>query len=164
MTESQYIAYFKNLATQHKLINHDDDINRAFFYIENPDELNEFDEGLRTMSSDIAMLLTATMGEFDDAQSENHTDEINAQVYIVMRKKTDVNIREINQQCKEILLSVLARTKSDYRNNFQTRFSISKIPYQKVGAMADEWYGYTSLISFICPFGYSINSAIWADK
>jgi len=29
--------------------------------------------------------------------------------------------------------------------------------------MNDYWYGYMASVTFICPFGYSVNSGTWTD-
>ncbi|RYD75285.1 MAG: hypothetical protein EOP55_13745 [Sphingobacteriales bacterium] len=165
MTEQEYKEHFKNLAEKHKSILHTDS-SKAFFYIESVDELTEFDKGLALMKKDVCMLLVASGGEFDDNNSENHTDEQTGEIYILMRKKNASKINDLYSGAKEILKECLARTKQDFRinPNPHKRFRISKIPYQKVGPMNDLWYGYMATVTFVCPFGYTVNSGTWTDK
>ena len=158
-SEADYIEYYENLATQHKCIVHDE-ADKSFFYVENPDDLEEFDEYLRTIKKRVAMLLVANNGEFNDNGSNNYTDELNAQVYIVIRKTGDKTIRELNNEAKIILRSVIARTRKDHPKEFR----INKVPYTPVGPMCENWYGYTAMLTFICPFGFSVDSGTWLDK
>ena len=161
MTEQQYIALFEAKAQQHRFIQHvDAEGQKAFFYIENPDELGEFDIALRNIEKDCAMLLVANNGEFNDSGSNNYTEELNGQLYIVIRKKSDSTIREINNAARSILLEVLGRVRLENKYTFR----LDKLPFQKVGPMNDVWYGYTVAITFVCPFSFSLNNGNWLDK
>ena len=42
MTETEYIDYFENLATQHKAIRHDPENNQAFFVVHD-DNMSELE-------------------------------------------------------------------------------------------------------------------------
>lgn len=165
MTEIEYRDQFEVLATLHKELLHTEG-NKAFFYIDSIDELSEFDKALNLMKKDACMLLVASDGEFDDMGTENHVDEMSGSVYILLRKRTGSTNAQLYTSAKSILLDVLARTKSDLRTNPdpRKRFRISKIPYQKVGPMNSNWYGYVAGLTFNCPFGYSVNSGSWTDK
>lgn len=159
MTEAQYTDYFKMLAENHKLIKHNT-TKKAFFYIELIEELTEFDQALRNMHGDIAVLLTGSSGEFNDGNSNSYTDDITAQLYIVMRKKSNQSVAEINLKTKSILIDFLARA----RKENSTKFRIQNLPYTKVAGMNDVWYGYTAMLTFSCPFGFSLDNGTWLDK
>ncbi|MCX2473575.1 hypothetical protein OQZ33_04440 [Pedobacter sp. MC2016-05] len=165
MTEQEYRSHFENLAEKHRLILHSD-TNKAFFYIESVDELNEFDEALNLMKSNVCMLIVASSGEFGDNNSESHVDEQNCEIYILMRKKSSQRVSDLYSATKEILKDCLARTKRDLRANPNPHkhFRFNNIPYQKVGPMNDDWYGYIATVTFTCPFGYNVNSGTWTDK
>jgi len=132
MTEADYKEQFQSLAEKHRLLLHTE-ADKAFFYIDSVDELTDFDLALNAMNKHACMLLVASNGEFDDNNSENHVDEQNGEIYILMRKKNANTINDIYTQTKTILKDCLARTKSDLRKNPDPRkhFRISKIPYQK---------------------------------
>lgn len=159
MTEQEFSCYFKTLAQNHKAILHSSQ-NNAFFYIETLDELTDFDEALRTMEGNVAMLLIANQGELSDANTNSYLDTIGGQLYILFRKRDDISIVEINTQAKQIIKDVFARVRKEHN----TKFRINELPYQKVGPMNLEWYGYTAMFTFRCPFGFSVDCGTWLDK
>ena len=159
MTEEEYIALFETMAANHREIAHTPE-RKSFFYIEEPDELGEFDQALKSMGKNVAMLLVANNGEFNDNGSNSYHEELNGQMYIVVRKTSGKSIREINSFARKVLLDVLGRVRKEY----PTKFRLNNLQFQKVGPMNDVWYGYTVQISFDCPFGFVVNSGNWLDK
>ncbi|MNK47606.1 hypothetical protein D3C87_664180 [compost metagenome] len=157
--------YFENLAKKCLPISHTA-AQKAYFEIEDPEELNEFDEALRSMVKETCMLLVSEGGELDDNGSENYTDTVEYQVYILRRKKTTNSISGIRAEAKSILVEVLKKIKVDFRTNVKSRFRISNTTYVKVGPMGDEgqWYGYTAILRFICPFASGLKGGIWSDN
>lgn len=168
INEEQIIAYFESLAVNSRELNHTDQGRESFFYVEDGYDLETFDEALRSAVQSPTMLLVADSGEFADNDSENHTQEIEGQFYILGQKSDDKSIRTIRAECLIIALNILARMKYDARKQqivpgSIVNFRIDKVPYSKVGPMFIEWYGYEVSFSFICPFGYSATSATWRD-
>lgn len=161
MNISDYNAYFESLASKHKLIAHSP-TNKAFFFIDNDEDLSAFDEALRNMSSSCVMGIIINTGELNDAQSSNHTDTLNIQLYLLKIKTNNNTVIELYDWAKIRLTEIVGRTKIDFKTK-KPNFDIDSIPYQKVGPMNEQWYGMTAVLSFTCPFGFSVTSAIWAD-
>ncbi|MDB4919849.1 hypothetical protein [Mucilaginibacter sp.] len=169
ITELEYIAYFENLATQSKQINHNPPAARAFFYIPEEWNLAEIDKALRSSKIAPMFLLDSLAGIFTDEQSENHVQMINAQFTIL--DMVDVgnveNIRAARDKCLDIGLNFLTRIKKDSRKREMitplTRFTINQVQYNPVGPMAIKHYGYTFRFKIACPFGFTVDSATWRD-
>ena len=169
ITEDPIIAYFERIAGAHHILKHDIEGARSFFSVEDPDELSNFDEALRSMTSDVAFLTCAMEGELEDNGSENHVQSIDLQVFVVRRIGTGVSIASCRTECLEILTQLLGRTKRDARTpggvipGKKVEFNIAGVPVKKVGPMNMEWYGYTAFLRFSCPFGYTVDSGTWSD-
>lgn len=166
MNEQQYTGYFEALAEKSTLINHNQDGRKSFFYIENADDLDEFDQALRNAVQSPTMLLTAEDGQLDDNESKNYTQAIDGQFYIVARKTGTVTPAELRAECFEIMRQFIAKIRQDSRENKilegkRIDFRVNDIPYRKVGPMYNDWYGYTVLFRFTCPFSFSVNPASW---
>ena len=168
ITDDHFTAYYQNLATLNRQLLHDVDGKRSFFVVEDADNLDNFDEALRAVNVDTMMLLVSEECELDDNESENHVQEVDLQVYILQRKRPGVSVSAIRAECLQILRDILGRTKSDARKNKVVEgklinFRISNIPVRKVGPIFLEWYGYTAILRFGCPFGYSVDARTWTD-
>lgn len=169
VTEDQYIAYYENLAQKHTAILHDPQGKKSFFEVEDPTDLGGFDAALRGTVGDTVMLLVAGENDLDDAESESHTQTTELELYILQRKKTGITVPAIRSACMGIITDILARTKQDARKQLVvpgkiTYFNIRKLPVRQVGPMNLNWYGYTALITFSCPFACPVNSGTWTDK
>jgi hypothetical protein len=168
INEEQIVNYFEALAISSKAINHTADGGKSFFYIDEPDNLDEFDQALRSSATSPAMLLIADEGEFDDNNTANHTQEISGQFYILAKTNDDFTKRNARAMCLPIVLDFLARMIVDARKNKlipskAITFRISKVPYKTVGPIDLTWYGYAVWFSFICPFGFTVTSGSWRD-
>lgn len=164
--EEQFISYFENLAIDNKQLNHEVDGKKSFFYIETADDLNAFDDALRSSASSPAFLLVAEDGELNDNGSENHTQDLNGQFYVVAQISKNRSIRQARALCLPIAVDFLTKMKRDAKKHLifpghLVTFTIDKIPYQKVGPMREDWYGYAIWFTFTCPFGYTVNSGSW---
>jgi hypothetical protein len=169
VTEDQYISYFEKLAKAHRQIQHNPDGVSSFVEVEEPDELSAFDEALRSTTGDTVMLVVAAEGQLDDNSSENHVQTVDAQIYILQKKTDGIKTADIRTVTISIIRDILGRTKSDARLNSiipgkVISFRINNIPVRKVGPINLDWYGHTVLISFTCPFGYTVDSGTWTDK
>lgn len=169
ITEDQIITYFERIAGANHVLKHNIDGGSSFFSVEDPDELSNFDDALRSMTGDIAFLTCAMEGELDDNGSENHVQSIDLQVFVVRRRNAGVSIASCRTECLEILTQLLGRIKRDARvpgnviPGKKVEFKIAAIPVKKVGPMNMEWYGYTAFLRFSCPFGYTVDSGTWSD-
>jgi len=168
VTEDKYIEYVKKLASAHIDLQHGVNGVSSFFEIEDEENFGNFDDALRNATARTVMLLVAAEGELDDNGCDNHTQEMDCQFYILQKKRAGVTIPQIRSACIVIIKEILGRMKSDARSNKivvgkNITFLISKVPYRKVGPMNLDWYGYTVMIRFTCPFGYTVDSGTWTD-
>ncbi len=168
MNEQEYVDYFENLAIQSKDINHTQGGKDTFFYIEDGDDLDAFDQALRTGVQSPCMLLVGDEGELDDSDSENHVQQAEGSFYILSKKTNNRSIRELRAECFPIAVRILAKMKQDAKRNRvvpgkTVHFRISRVPYGKVGPMNGSWYGYVMAFRFDCPFGFSVTSEFWRD-
>ncbi|RQO65074.1 hypothetical protein DBR40_24690 [Pedobacter sp. KBW01] len=163
--EELYVSYFENLAIDSKDINHTES-GKSFFYIDEPDDTEEFDNALRDSATSPVFLLTADQGEFADAQSNNHTQEISGQFYVLARTGDLLSRKQARKLCLPIIIQFLAKMKKDAGRKAilpgkNVTFTIDKVPYQKVGPMNTQWYGYTVWYTFTCPLAFTVSSSSW---
>ena len=170
VTELEYIAYFTNLASQHKQILHEAGKKDAFFFIPLAYDLSEIDKAIRNTKSAPFVAVDALRGAFDDSGSENNVQMIDGQFTIADKATSgeDESIRTVQDTCLRIGLDFITRLKHDSRKkqlfNPLAKFSISNVRYEPVGPMNMNHYGYTFLFSIACPFGYTVDSGTWLDK
>ncbi|WP_316743437.1 hypothetical protein [Pedobacter antarcticus] len=168
--EHEFIAYFEELSINHKSVNHQPETNEAFFYVEDAFDLDEFDQHIRRLTCQMAVMLVADDGQFNDNNSNNHTQELDAQLLFLARKSNDQSIREVRSGCLNTALEYITRMKSDANQGKilndprrRVNFRIERIPYKKIGPILDEWYGYELSFTITCPFGWKVSSGTWRD-
>lgn len=166
ITEQKIVDYFESLAIDSKDINHEFEGNKSFFFVEDPETLESFDDALRSSTSSHVMLLMAADGEFNDNQTNNYTQEVNVECYILARVNSETTSIEAKSFCLPVALNFLARMRIDSGKGLmlgekRLRFRIDKIPYQAVGPINTEWYGYALLCTFYCPLTFALTSASW---
>jgi hypothetical protein len=167
--ETDYSTYFEKLATLHTAIRHNADDRQSFFFIEQPDDTEEFDNALRNYATSPALLAVAEQGELNDNNSENHTEQFEGQLYVIARKEDGQSIKQVRDICKPIVMDILAKMKIDAKRTGGiipgklVQFRINNISYQKVGPMNISWYGYTFWFNFTCPFGFAVTSGSWSN-
>lgn len=163
--EELYVSYFENLAINSKDINHNES-GKSFFYIDEPDDTEEFDQALRNSATSPAFLLTADQGEFTDSQSNNHNQGIDGQFYVLAKTSDTLSRKQARKLCLPIVIQFLAKMKMDTGRKAilpgkYVSFTIDKVPYQKVGPMNVQWYGYTVWFTFTCPLAFTVSSSSW---
>lgn len=170
ITEEAYIAYFENLAARHLEINHVPGSTSAFFYIPVPMNLTEIDNAITSSKSTPLLALDALNGAFDSKQSASYLQTVQGQFFILDKVKVgnSATIRDAQDKCLKIGMDILARMEVDTKGSAPiargARFVYSNVQYNPVGPMASNHYGYTFRFTVTCPFGYTVNSAIWQDK
>lgn len=170
MNEDQFVSYFENLAIQSKEINHMAGGVKSFFYIEDGYNLDEFDNALRKAVQSPTVMLVADDGMFNDNASASYNQEMDGQLLFIGKLGGGRTIRSIRAMCLPIALNFLAKMKYDAHKKQilpnpkdLVHFRIDRVPYEKIGPLSLEWYGYSVSFKFICPFGFSVTSAIWRD-
>ncbi|KAA8483766.1 hypothetical protein BDE36_1767 [Arcticibacter tournemirensis] len=169
MSEAQYISYFENLAKQSIAIGHDPDQGRySFFYIEDPYNMEEIDLAIRNRLTLPALLLETSDGELDKNATTNYTDTIKCVFSVIGKANTTEELRQSRDQCKRIGIEILARMSHDSSRNAivpgkNVYFRIEEVEYSPI-SVDTLFFGYQFSFRFVCPFGFSVDSAIWHDK
>lgn len=163
MTIGELEKYLERKAAEHPEIEHDEENGKkAFYIVDDPYDLSEFDNALRNFASFPAMILEFGEGTLDDNSSANYTDTIRGSFMIVDKydkHKGTEKPREIRARCLEIAKQILFQIRKD-RNSRAIEpgkyidFRIDNVPYVPIGPMAIQYYGYVVSFQFICPFTF----------
>jgi hypothetical protein len=165
ITETAYKNYFENLAAKHIGLAHSA-TNQAFFYIDNPYELSAIDLALGYMASKKCLLLDVPDRLWDDNASNNYTDKITCQFTILKRESDKSLLLEARNQTMAIVEDFLVKIRQDQSarillGSVNAKMRIADVKIDAVGPMKLEWYGYTVLVSIICPFSPAVNNGNW---
>lgn len=162
MTIGKLEIYLESKASAHPAIQHKVDGKKAFFVIDDPYNLEDFDNALRNFSSFPAMILEFGEGMLDDNNSGNYTDTIRGSFMIVDKYDKHSGTerpRQIRARCLEVAKEILIQIRKD-RNSQSIDpgkyidFRIDNVPYVAVGPMSIQYYGYMVSFQFICPFTF----------
>jgi hypothetical protein len=166
ITEGQISDYFEALCIDSLEINHTLDGKKSYFFVDEPDNLDSFDEALRSSDASTVFLLVAEDGKFDDNNSENYVQETNIQAYVLARTGNDISSKDAKTVCLPIIQSFLAKMRIDSRKGVMInarllKFRIENISFQSVGPINEAWYGYTFWCTFYCPLAFKAKSGSW---
>jgi hypothetical protein len=169
ISEQDYIEYFKVLAMRHKSVQHIPGKKDAFFFIPMPWDLGAIDEAIRNTASSPMVALDSMRGKFDESRSDSYLQEIEGQFTIL--EKADLadlaSISAAQDQCLAIGKQLLAKMRSDARHNRLisklVTFSISGVPYEPVGPMEVNHYGYTFQFNLKVPIDMLVTDDNWLN-
>jgi hypothetical protein len=169
ISQLQYINYFTGLAMRHKAIQHQPGKKEAFFFIPMPWDLDGIDKAMRNTKSVPLLALDGLRGMIDDGMSESYVQHVEGQ-FTILDKPAAENTDAISQaqdKCLPIGLQLLAKMKADARRKQlidpAVRFSVSKVPYEPVGPMALNHYGYTFQFTLTISIGMPVSDEVWLD-
>lgn len=160
MTQEQFIAYMELMAILNPSIDHDPDAGKkAFHVIDDPYDLEEFDNALRNSAAFPAMLLEMGEGLLNDNTSASYTDTISASFMILDKRNGEEPARNTRARCLEIAKAILIRMRKDCNARAIVpgkfiQFRLDDIPYVPVGPMDSKYYGYMVSFQFLCPFSF----------
>jgi hypothetical protein len=165
IAESEYKAYFESLATKHIAIAHSN-ADKAFFYIDNPYELSTIDDALGYISKRICVLVDVPERLINDNNSTNYVDKISCQFTILKRESDKTLLVEARDSVLPIVEDFLVRIRQNQSagtlfGDNKNRMKIDNVKIDPVGPMKLEWYGYTAIVTIICPFAPAVNDANW---
>ena len=165
ITETAYKAYFENLAAKHIALAHSEQ-NKSFFYIDNPFELTAIDQALGYMQSNKCLLLDVPDRLWDDNASNNYTDKISCQFTVLKRESDKTQLLNARNETLAIVEDFLVKIRQNQSsrtlfNSTNAHMRIENVSIQAVGPMKLEWYGYTVVVSIICPFVPAKNAGNW---
>lgn len=168
MTEASYIAYFKNLATKSTDIAHvETTLKKSFFVVDNPFDLTEVDNALRSGIKLPAMLLDIPKFTPSGNGGANYTNTVEG-TFVILQKASKGNLSSVRDECLQIGLKFLYRMHYDYKEQMieagrPVFFKMEDTDVEPVGPIAVEHYGYIFTFRFICPFSFSVSGASWTD-
>lgn len=163
--ESDYTAYFENLATKHVTVAHSPQA-KSFFYIANPYELTAIEDHLRNLTKKVVIMLDAPGRVVDDSASNNYVEKLECQ-FTVLKKENDRKKQVIaRDEVLPIAEDFIVKIKKDQSagllfGNRLNRMKIANVKVEPVGPMLLEWYGHTVIVTLSCPFALQENSGNW---
>lgn len=154
----EIIDYLERKAAAHSLIAHDLDAKRGSFYVlDDPYDLDEFDQAIRNFAKFPAMLVEEPDGELSGNASANNTDRMNFSIMIVDERAGKEKVREVRNRCRQIGLDIVTTIRKDRMTNIVPGKIVHyqlEVRYNPVGPMHIKYYGYQFHISFIIPFTF----------
>lgn len=160
MTIDDFFDYLEAKAVQHPDIPHDPDNKKVAFYgLDDPYDLDEFDNALRNFAAFPAMLAELNEGELDDNNAANYTDTMEGGFMIVDKRQGKEPTRAVRHRCREIGKAIVVQMRRDARAGTVkpgqlVHFRIEGVSYTPVGPLATQYYGYLFNFRFICPFSF----------
>lgn len=171
MTEDFLETYFKNIAVASKAIAHTDD-QPAFYRMSDPNDLDEYDNAVRSMTKGVCLLLEIGSGSIGEWDSQNDMPRIGLHLLV----KTDevfANINAARDQAKSILQQIVSRMRIDCKTQFErtdqtigplkaeTVVFDSKIKFSNMSAVDGSWYGKSFYFDFRSPLNLVYNPDNW---
>ncbi|MDF2851703.1 hypothetical protein [Sphingobacterium multivorum] len=152
--------YLERKASESPAILHvkDSASGQAFFVIDDPYDLNEFDKALRSVAKSPAMLFELADGVIDDQTNASYLNTVNCSFMVIDKKGDFEKVRDCRNRCyaigKEIIKSIL----KDQREMNIIPDKMIQVPlrtnYSPVGPMDIRWYGYQFTLEFVGPDGF----------
>lgn len=167
MSEPDYIAYFENLARNHRAIGHGDD--RKAFYVVDDDNLSELENALRNELSLPALLLDQYFDE-DDTESDNNRLKILGGFSIICPCEIGnvQSIREARATARQIARSIKSRLRKDsfyggalYEQQIMVSFSMQGEKTPVIGGGLATGWGYS--FELLMPDQLAIDPSDWLD-
>lgn len=169
ISQLQYIQYFTSLAMSHKAIRHEPGKKDAFFFIPMPWDLDAIDKAARNTKSVPILALDGLRGMVDDVRVESYVQLVEGQFTILDKPaaETPEAISQAQDKCLPIGLQLLAKMKHDARRKMlidkAVQFSVTKVPYEPVGPIALNHYGYTFQFTLTLPIGMPVSDDVWLN-
>ncbi|HWK58742.1 MAG TPA: hypothetical protein VNQ80_15470 [Parapedobacter sp.] len=160
MTIADFFDFLEAKAVQHADIPHDPANKKVAFYgLDDPYDLEEFDQALRNFAAFPAMLAELNEGELDDNDSANYTDTMMGGFMIVDKRRGKEPTRDVRHRCREIGKAIITQIRKDSRAGVVkpgeiVHMRINNVSYTPVGPLASQYYGYLFTFRFICPFSF----------
>lgn len=165
IAEAAYKNYFENLATKHIGIQHTE-ASKAFFYIDNPFDLNAMDAALRNITKKTCLLLDVPVRLMDDNRSNNYVEDLECQFSILTLESDKTKLIQARDLVLPIVEDFLVKIRQDQSAGLllglqQSRMNIRNVRIEPIGPINISWYGYTAVIALSCPFAPAVNSGNW---
>lgn len=155
MKPSDLITYMEKKAKDNVSLAHlSTPKKNTFVVIDDPYDLEEFDNAIRNTLSFPAMLLEQNDGFLSDNGSANYTNTLRTSFMIIDRKKNDDKARDVRNRCYDIGFSILSSIRKDQPNKIITGKRVNMVinsAYIPVGPMEGQYYGYQFEVEFTAP-------------
>lgn len=158
MTPDALIDYLERIAVESNMIPHDPDNGKvAFFAIDNPYDLEEFETAIRNTLTFPAMLAEQNDGLLNNNASNNYTNTLRSSFMILDKIRDSEKIRNVRSRCFQIGLDILTAIRKDQPKGIvpgkHVTFNIN-LAYLPIGPIVSEYYGYQFEIEFIVNFNF----------
>ena len=147
MRFSQYIAYFKTVATNHKLLAHVDKTHHTFYQIDIEDILN----GLAMKNKDLSILIECPETKTQDEKSDN-IRKLKQGAFLILKEAINDNMADreaILDLTEEVAEDVVSKLMNDTRKSrlpgaMQPKINVdaNSIRIQKVGPILTNHFGW----------------------
>jgi len=152
--------YMERKATESPDILHvkDSASDQAFFVIDDPYDLNEFDSALRSIVKSPAMLFELADGVIDDQTNASYLNTVHCSFMVIDKKGDFEKVRECRNRCYAIGKEIIKAVLKDQREQLIIPDKMIQVPlrtnYSPVGPMDVRWYGYQFTLEFVGPDGF----------
>jgi|GEM_PF-5015130 hypothetical protein len=164
----QLIAYFENLAAQHKLIAHDKDTakKRAFLY---GDVEMLLEDIAGTHSPGYIMLLETGSGTLDGPDEVNLYDNTEVAFIICksVREGNRAEQRTTEEACKNLGLQIMKRIQRDRTlevPEWLMNFDLNRVRYARVFGFGNNHFGFRFEFTITDSAQLTYNPADWSDE
>lgn len=169
MTEPEYIAYFENLAKQHKAVLHTDDPKDQHFFVVKDDNRTEVENAIRNGLKFPAVLLDQYMDNLE-TDSDNYRLRIMGGISVLVTctvKPED--IRRARDEARTIALSFLKRMRRDClyargalaMRNIKPDTTFQGEPVELLGSGTATGWGYP--FEWLLPTQVVVDAGDWSD-
>lgn len=168
-----YIYYFQQLAILNKLIASTDE-EEAFFFVQDPYDLDAFDTAIRSAGKTPALLLENYSADTTSAGSRNYFKQHNGRFTILHKADAGdkASIQEAQRICEQVADQLLIRMREDLLQGGKivisqqetsptVFFEIDKVKFDFVGPISADYYGVTVGFPFKIQFNGVYDAGAW---
>lgn len=158
MKPSDLITYMEKKAKENISLAHLVDGKSAFSVIDDPYDLDEFDNSLRNMAKFPAMLLEQNDGFISGNASASYTNTLRTNFMIIDKRGSNESIRDVRSRCYDIGFEILVQIRKDQPKSITDGKRINMVlnsAYVPIGPMDGKCYGYQFDLEFTAPISFA---------
>lgn len=151
--------YMESKARENTSIKHDPENGSCRFHvIDEPYDLKEFDNAIRSTATFPAMLMEQNDGYISDNDSANYTNTMRSSFMIIDRRRDSEKIKDVRNRCYKIGVEILVQMRKDQPKNIvagkRVNFKVNSA-YVPLGPMDGQYYGYQFEVELIANVNWS---------
>src|SRR5690606_21355346 len=157
MKPSDLITYMETKAKENTSLAHLVDGKSAFSVIDDPYDLDEFDNSLRNMAKFPTMLLEQNDGFISSNESASYTNTLRTNFMIIDKRGSNESIRDVRSRCYDIGFAILVQIRKDQPKGIIEGVRINMVlnsAYVPIGPMDGKYYGYQFELEFTAPISF----------